>query len=134
MSRSGYVDDLDNWSLICWRGAVASAIRGQRGQKLLRELAEAMDAMPEKHLIAHELESNGEVCALGAVAKVRGIDVSIIDPDDPYQVSASFDIANALAQEIVFENDEGTYRDETPEQRWQRMRQWVAKNLEETTA
>jgi hypothetical protein len=37
MSRSGYSDDLENWSLIRWRGAVASAIRGRRGQAFLRE-------------------------------------------------------------------------------------------------
>lgn len=57
MSRSGYNDDIDNWALIKWRGQVASAIRGKRGQKMLRDLLAALDAMPEKSLIVHELES-----------------------------------------------------------------------------
>lgn len=35
MSRSGYTDDCDGWQLIMYRGAVASAIRGARGQRLL---------------------------------------------------------------------------------------------------
>ncbi|KGC50992.1 hypothetical protein DO66_5867 [Burkholderia pseudomallei] len=36
MSRSGYSDDCGGWSLIRWRGAVNSAIKGARGQKFLR--------------------------------------------------------------------------------------------------
>jgi hypothetical protein len=43
MSRSGYVDDVDQKDLAMYRGAVASAIRGKRGQALLREMREAMD-------------------------------------------------------------------------------------------
>ncbi|HET8789956.1 MAG TPA: hypothetical protein VFM75_02010 [Modicisalibacter sp.] len=131
MSRSGYVDGLDNWTLICWRGAVASSLRGKRGQRLLNELADAMDAMPEKRLIANDLEAGGDVCALGAVGRVRGLDMQEIDPEDSERVSEVFDIADALAKEIVFENDEGTFHDETPEQRWSRMRKWVARNLAE---
>lgn len=52
MSRSGYADWCDdNWAMIRWRGAVASAVRGKRGQAFLRELATTLDAMPEKRLI-----------------------------------------------------------------------------------
>lgn len=46
MSRSGYSDDIDQWDLICWRGAVASAIRGKRGQAFLLEMWKAMTALP----------------------------------------------------------------------------------------
>lgn len=35
MSRSGYSDDCYGWELICWRGAVNSAIKGKRGQSFL---------------------------------------------------------------------------------------------------
>jgi hypothetical protein len=46
MSRSGYDESCDdNWGLICWRGAVASALRGRRGQAFLRELVDALDAV-----------------------------------------------------------------------------------------
>jgi len=55
VSRSGYSDDLDNWDLIKWRGQVASATRGKRGQKLLTDLLAALNAMSEHSLIAHEL-------------------------------------------------------------------------------
>lgn len=72
MSRSGYHDDIEHWDLIRWRGAVASAIRGVRGQRFLKELMQALENLPDQRLIAHELEKGGEVCALGAVGKSRG--------------------------------------------------------------
>ena len=37
MSRSGYTDDLDAKRYGLYRGRVASAIRGKRGQRLLRD-------------------------------------------------------------------------------------------------
>lgn len=60
MGRSGYSDGCDNdWSLICYRGAVKSAIRGKRGQAFLREMLAAMDALPEKRLISGDLVFEG---------------------------------------------------------------------------
>lgn len=130
MSRSGYCDDMENtWELIRWRGAVNSAIKGKRGQALLLEMATALDAMPIKRLITNDLvSSEGEVCALGAVAKHRALDVKELDPEDSEQVACTFNIAEALAKEIVYENDEGHYN-ETPEERWVRIRGWVSDNL-----
>ena len=90
MSRSGYDDDYDNtWGLICWRGAVASAFRGSRGQAFLREMLQALDNLPDKKLIAKELIQEGAVCALGAVGKARGVDMTSIDPEDRSSVSRS---------------------------------------------
>src|SRR5688572_2055589 len=125
MSRSGYTDDCENVQL--WRGAVVSAIKGKRGQHFLRELAEAMDAMPVKELIADNLQKDGSYCALGVVGAKRGLDMSKLDPDDAEAVSETFNIARALAKEIVWINDdEFAYDDiETPAQRWSRVRKWV---------
>jgi hypothetical protein len=141
MSRSGYSDGQDdNWQMIRWRGMVASATRGKRGQKLLVDLLAALDAMPEKALVAHELETkDGEVCALGALGKARGIDMQKLDPEEPESVAAAFDIATPLAQEIVYMNDEyldskwnettKRYEDVKPEERWASMRDWVASQI-----
>lgn len=108
MSRSGYSDDCDGWDLIRWRGAVNSAIKGKRGQAFLRELAAALDAMPDKRLIADELQTaEGDYCTIGVLGAARGIDMSKLDPDDRETVAAAFNIAPALAAEIVYENDEG---------------------------
>ncbi len=133
MTRHGYSEDQDNWEFIRWRGRVASATRGKRGQKLLRDLLEALDAMPERRLIRGDLQHEGEVCALGALGVRRGIPLAEIDPDDYEHVSAVFDVAEPLVREIEFENDEWASRGETPEERWVRMRAWVAGQIKEET-
>lgn len=126
MSRSGYTDDMDDqWAHIMWRGAVKSAIRGKRGQALLKEMLAAFDGLVEHRLIAKELEAGGAVCALGAVGRARGLDMHAIDPEDYDTVAGRFGIATALAQEIMYMNDDGGFYGETPEARYARMRQWV---------
>ena len=130
--RSGYSDDLDPWDLIRWRGAVASAIRGRRGQAFLRELRDALDALPEPRLGADALQStDGAVCALGSVGLRRGLDLSVIDPEDRHAVAHAFGIAEALAAEIMFENDEDfcSRREDSAARRFQRMRAWVTAHL-----
>ncbi len=130
MSRSGYVDDcdIDQWDMIRWRGAVQSAIKGKRGQAFLRELLDAMDGMDEKVLIAGDLEKDGDVCAIGAVGKARGLDMATVDPECPEQVAKLFGIAQALACEIQYLNDDWSYS-EKPEARFKRMRSWVARHI-----
>lgn len=128
MSRSGYSDSIDNWDLIRWRGQVASAIRGKRGQSLLKELAVALDEMPEKKLIKHSLKCEQGYCALGVVGAKIGLNLDVIDPEDSEMVGAHFNIAKQLAQEIVFQNDEGCEW-LTPEERWTYMRKWVEEQI-----
>jgi hypothetical protein len=131
VSRSGYNEDCDGWDLIRWRGAVNSAIKGKRGQQLLTEMATALDAMPVKKLISDELISkDGEVCALGAVAKYKSLPVDNIDPHDSAQVAGTFNIAEALAREIAFINDDAYCV--TPEYRWKVVRQWVNENIQQS--
>ena len=134
MSRSGYSEDCDDhWQAIMWRGAVASAIRGKRGQEFLREMLAALDAVESHRLIADNLKTkDGEVCALGAVAAARGLDVSAIDPEDYATVANVFGLPRSLAQEIMFENDEAVTR-ETPEARYIRIRSWIAKLIKPAT-
>jgi hypothetical protein len=129
MSRSGYDDycDIDTWSLIRWRGAVASAIKGKRGQSLLVEMRDALDALPEKRLAAGILVDDGDVCALGAVALARGLDVSEVDPEEADVVAELFGVSPALVREITYENDDcGSW---SPEKRWAYMRRWVERQI-----
>lgn len=127
MSRSGYSDDcdFDSWANICWRGAVTSALRGKKGQAFLRELRDALDEMPEKRLVAGELVCADGACSLGVVAQRRGIDVTNVDPHDYDIIHRPFGISNALAREIIWENDESWPRPKTAEERWRKMRWWV---------
>lgn len=161
MSRSGYSDDCDDpLALGRWRGQVASALRGRRGQAMLRELAVSLDSMPDKRLIAHELKANGEFCTLGVLGAARGIDLERLEPEDYERVAAVFGIAPCMAQEIVWENDEcfddhewvsveicgpmkpwerhvksvSVPKKDAAAQRWKHMRAWVAKHLREEGA
>lgn len=133
MSRSGYVDDWDGdeWALALCRGRVARAFHGKRGQAFLKEMLAALDAMPEKLLIADDLETpEGAVCAIGSVGKARGVDMSKLDPEDADGVAAVFGIAPSMAREIVYVNDdEGEYK-ETPEARFIRIRKWIVSEIE----
>lgn len=135
MSRSGYVDydDGDANLTNLWRGAVASAIRGKRGQAFLKELLAAMDAMPDKRLIAHELVEEGAVCALGSVGRARGItNMEDFDPEDHETIAALFKIPHAMACEIMFMNDEA-FCGLAPEVRFTRMRTWVVNQIKPDT-
>lgn len=129
MSRSGYVDDMeDRWQHIRWRGAVTSALRGKYGQAFLNEMLAALDALPEKKLIRDELEAEGAVCAIGAVGQARGLDMKGVDPTNSDRVADLFGIADALAREIVYTNDELFWK-ETPEQRFAAMRDWIRSEI-----
>lgn len=147
MSRSGYSEDCDeHWQFAMWRGTVTRAINGKRGQAFLKEMLAAMDALPVKRLAAHELEApdlipcshwglfeTTSVCAIGAVGKARGVDMTDLDPEDSDTVSGKLNISRALACEVVFMNDEaGSYK-ETPEARFERVRAWVQSQIREAT-
>lgn len=159
MSRSGLSDDDNDDPLAYgrWRAAVRRAMSGRRGQAFLREAIAVLDAMPDKRLIREHLVFDGSqpvwsgsevivgadelvdrngvimpigsVCLLGAVGQARHLDMSDIDPEDMDTVAPAFDIADSMAREIVYWNDEGGDRNETPEQRWQRMRKWIERNI-----
>jgi hypothetical protein len=157
MSRSGYSEDCDGWALIRWRGAVTQAIRGKRGQAMLRELLTALDAMPDKRLVADSLVSpEGEFCTLGALGRLRGVNMESIDVEDRQAVARAFDVAEALAAEVMYLNDEAVVDDWTylnfevfgpvrpwerhvqlrrvpnersAQLRWEYMRKWVANQL-----
>jgi hypothetical protein len=139
MSRHGYTDggfddDVSRARWIAWRGVIASATRGKRGQQFFRELLAALDAMPEKRLVEGELEADGENCALGVLGKAKGLDLDAVDTYDEQQLGTLFDIAGQLAQEVMYENDE--YQEPSiyppiPDdikaaRRWQHVRDWVA--------
>jgi hypothetical protein len=134
MSRANYSDDFDDYYLVAlWRGAVRSALRGRRGQAFLRDLLSALQALPDKRLIAGSMEKDGRFCAIGALGKARGVDMSDIDRmienenDEQVgeEVAFIFGIAEALAREIMWVNDEAGLYNETDEQRYQRVVRWV---------
>jgi hypothetical protein len=162
MSRSGYCDDYgddDPLALGRYRAQVNSAIRGKRGQALLRELLASLDAMPVKELVAGELEADGQFCALGVVGQARGLNLANIDTYDVESLGFKFNIADQLAREIMWVNDDHVSENKWVEveicgpiprwdfyghrrqvcvpnenagfERWQTVREWVAKHIKD---
>ena len=142
MSRHGYTDDGENWSFICWRGQVASAIRGKRGQRLIKDLVTALEALPVKELASHDIiNSEGCPCGLGAALQHRGIIPKEIKrvsvgSDDDYDydyvsgvLSEALDIAPQLAREIMFINDDDWHSDDAG--RYRAVLSWAKDNLRE---
>ena len=111
MSRSGYTDDNeDPLAHGRWRQAVKRSLEGKRGQALLRELVEALDAMPDKRLYPGSFATpEGEFCTLGVLGAKRGTKMDDLGDDyecDTATVGQRFGIAPAMAAEIMYINDE----------------------------
>ena len=113
MSRSGYTDnygDDDPLAYGRWRQAVKRSIEGKRGQALLRELLEALDAMEDKRLFSGRFATaDGEFCTLGVLGAKRGTpmdDLGDAEYCEADRVGQRFGIARAMAAEIMHLNDE----------------------------
>ena len=120
-------------------GALQSAIRGQRGQRLLRDLVAGLDALPAPELSAGALEdkATGCCCAFGAVRRYRGAAAVPLyfDPMeedlDPPHYAEPFDVAPALAWAVVDVNEEwsNSNNEASRRQRWERVRAWAVRHL-----
>jgi hypothetical protein len=145
MSRHGYTDDYgcDDNTIHLYRGAVERAIAGKRGQRLLRRLIAALEAMPEKRLAhgvvpgkdddydenAHALVHEGGCCAFGAVALAEKMPDWTHSLFEPSSVASAFDVAQSMAAEIEYINDDRAPSD--PEKRWQYVYDWAKRNIVE---
>jgi hypothetical protein len=141
MSRYSDCDDYDwePWMEGQAAGALRSAIRGRRGQRLLRDLIAGLDGLPVPELAAGALEDpeTGCVCALGAVRLQRGPEAVPLpcDPTDPdldwRELAEPFDISQALANEVVTQNDYNTVNndEQSRRHRWVSVRAWAVGHL-----
>jgi hypothetical protein len=143
-----YEGDCDSNVSYLYESIVDRAIKGKRGQKLLKELEAALIALPEKKLIHFYFSKDGQVCSLGALALKREMESGknreealelINDKFDkkeqenecfnmPSHAAKEFGIAKTLAHEIMYENDEGHYN-VTPEERYGRVLNWVRSKI-----
>lgn len=136
-----------------WQQAARNALRGRKGQAVLRELRAALLALPEPRLIEGRFCSGLDVCPLGALAKQRLAAGSTIpwgrapftsmeeleerlgeeleEEWTTVDLGEAMGLKKTLAWTIAYENDEGNWNTETPEQRYQRMQSWVEGQLRE---
>ena len=154
----GDCDDTESFLRMCgWQANVKRCIAGRHGQGFLWELYQALEALPERRLITGALEAHGAYCSLGAVAWARGLPIpetlrGEVDEDLEYELAEMYEgmghmlgIKDMLAREIMWVNDEDDRlhyvegppqhryseptREETPEERWHRVRRWVVTRL-----
>lgn len=123
MSRFSEGECESNYAYL-WPARVQQVIDGKRGQRILRELIDALLALPERRLIAGAIAKHGEVCAVGALAKKRGVELTterdvIIDgkwgkhvfdeweggDQETAELGASLGMTWTLAWEIGYKND-----------------------------
>jgi hypothetical protein len=134
-----YDYDWEPWMKGQAAGALQSAIRGCRGQKLLRDLVAGLDALPVPELAAGALEDSktGCVCALGAVRLQRGPEAVPLrfDPTDEdvdwRDLAEPFDISETLANAVVSQNEYGSKRndEQSRRRRWLSVRAWAGGHL-----
>ena len=128
MTRINYSDEEDfDGQFGLWQANCERSLRGKKGQRELRELRMALLALPEKRLIHGTLVSEaGEVCAIGAYGKYKGIDLSTFDPEDESDaVGIAGGMPPLVAWKVVELNDELLPSSMTPEQRYEAVLQWV---------
>lgn len=130
MGRSGFYE-MDGEDPLAEGRSLAhqrSAMYGKRGQRLLRDLIAALDAMPEKRLVSDVLveKDSGEVCALGCLGKARGLPIETLDPEKHDELAKAFDVSETLIQLVEWTNDEYA---KTPEDRWRQVRAWAESEL-----
>jgi hypothetical protein len=122
------------WAL--WARAQRNALVGKKGQAVLRELETALVALPTKRLIHGALCEQGEVCALGALARQRGVSEEEMATqrgeyahDIAWWAKDRLGVTEALATAVQWQNDEAEWywqkQGETPEERYIRVLAWV---------
>lgn len=83
-------DDFDPLAYGRWEANLRRSIKGKRGQQALRDLRDALLALPEKRLIAGDFATpQGEVCTVGcAVAYKRAQAKGITIPEAAVELAA----------------------------------------------
>ena len=82
------------------------SLTGRRGQAALRELEAALLALSAKRLIANELDNGADCCAIGALARRKGLTFDI-DPEDGgmEEVGVECGMPRLVAWKVVEAND-----------------------------
>lgn len=113
-----------------WQGNCERSLRGKRGQEELSILRDALLEIPEKRLILGSLvDEEGEVCAVGAYARHKGLDLNAFDPEeDTDAVGVAGGMPRLVAWKVVEMNDL-SFDHLTPEDRWKMMLEWVDSKL-----
>ena len=133
MSRINYTDEEDHpGQFALWQANCLRSIKGKNGQAALRELEQALLALPDKRLIAGDLQDEqGNVCAIGALARHKN-HTPKADPEYEMEaVGVELGMPELVAWTVVCLNDreldkhydreQGRCVLYTPEERYERV-------------
>jgi len=132
-----------------WSANVQRHLKGAKGQAILRELRDALLALPKKKLINGRLaDEQGCVCTVGALAAHRGVSLKelaeIIKPDERWgeidaweaevrtmDLGRRIGLKEVMAVTLAARNDDVWLApvDETDEQRYIRVLAWVESQI-----
>lgn len=132
-----------------WENALRRSVNGKKGQRNLRDLRDALLALPEKRLISGRLaDENGCVCTVGALWLKRQVDAGVdraqvlaamagdiewneeygvLDPWDAETVTLDIATAAGLSRTmaVVLAGDNDGWTNDTPERRYERVLRYV---------
>lgn len=131
MSRIGYSTDEDYpGQFELWQANCRRSLHGKQGQEELRALRDALLELPDKRLIHGLLvDTDGEVCAVGAYAKHKGLDLQKFDPEGATdEVGIEAGMPSLVAWKVVEMNDM-EFDHLTPERRYTQMLEWVSRQI-----
>jgi hypothetical protein len=132
MMRISYSEDEDHpGQFNLWHANCERSLRSKLGQQELRELRAALLALSDKRLIHGLLtDEDGGVCAIGAYARRKGLDLSQFDPEDlTDEVGIAAGMPKLVAWKVVEMNDMEMHSRFTPEERYTAVLAWVESKL-----
>lgn len=134
-----------------WQHNLWAALKGKRGQAALREVRDALLALPDKRLIAgaacevkwddNDRPEKAEFCLIGAYAfhkRVKGgeapekviEELAAIESEwETQDAGRKVGLVGTLAWELAYRNDE-EYAGLTPEQRYAETLTWVESQIQ----
>lgn len=135
MSRIGYAEDETfpgQFSL--WQANCGRSLQSQKGQGSLRELEAALLALPTKRLVANEFDNGTDVCAIGALARFKGLKPEGDTEYEMEEVGVQCGMPRLVAWKVVEVNDfSDLYSFSgpklTPERRYDLVLDWVRRQL-----
>jgi hypothetical protein len=120
-----------------WQANCRRSLNGRAGQSELRALREALLKLPDKRLSQGSLvDEEGDVCAIGAYAKAKGLDLNQFDPEEETDaVGIEAGMPPLVAWKVVEMNDvefashSHSFSPISPEQRYSKMLAWVESQI-----
>lgn len=143
MSRfwnDGEYDGNEEFRRGAWAENSRRAFASKKGLKMLRELRDALAALPERRLLGgqfaniwHEDDDSirvGDVCAIGALAKYKGFEFTShhgsedFDGFETAAIARSLGMSYVMGYDLAYRNDE-TYGSLGESERWWTMYGWL---------